>query len=106
LSFLVCKNTFKTDEEGVNDLVDRKYGLYHDGITKNDIITLPNRNYTRSTFATKLKTQLSASVKKSYVKLPAAEKFVWIFDYAYDLNSNTFNITSKLPATNLDARNS
>ena len=83
-----------------------KYAFYPDGIMKYDIITLPARNYTGSAAAAELNILLNASVKQFYNNLPAAEKCVWMFAGSYELNSNTFDITSKLPASNVDARNS
>ena len=66
-------NTFKTVEEGSNDLLYMKYAFYPDGIMNYDIITIPARNYTGSTLAAELNILLSASVKQFYTNLPAAE---------------------------------
>jgi hypothetical protein len=69
-------------------------------------LTIPSGNYTRATLATELQTLLNASIKKFYAGLSTAKKFIWVFSCTYDLNTNTFNISSKLTESNLDARNS
>jgi hypothetical protein len=99
-------NTFKTVEEGISDSLYIRYDFYPDVKTKYDIITIPSRNYTGATLAAELQTLLNTSVKKFYPGLSTAGKFIWIFSCTYDLNTNTFNISSKLTESNLDARNS
>ena len=99
-------NTFKPVEEGINNNLYTRYDFYPDGKTGFDIITIPAKNYTGATLAAQLQTLLSASIQKIYAGLSTAGKFIWVFSCSYDLNTNTFNITSKFSDSKVDSRNS